>query len=170
MMLSIFLCTCWLSVWLLCEKVYSDVPIFNGIVCEFLQLNCMSSLLLWILNTHHYIFTLQYRVKVAQSCPILCNSMVCSPWNFPGQNTGVGSFSLIQGIFPTQGSNPGLLHCMQILYQLRYKGSPRMLKWVAYPFSSRFSWPRNQNLGLQHGRQILYQLSYQGSPLQYYVF
>ena len=170
MMLSIFLCTCWLSVWRLCEKVYSDVPIFNGIVCEFLQLNCMSSLLLWTLNTHHYIFTLQYRVKVAQSCPILCNSMVCSPRNFPGQNTGVDSFSLFQGIFPTQGSNPSLLHCMQILYQLRYKGSPRMLKWVAYPFSSRFSWPRNQNLGLQHGRQILYQLSYQGSPLQYYVF
>ena len=37
-----------------------------------------------------------------------------SPWNSPGQNTGVGSLSLLQGIFPTQGSNPGLLHCGQI--------------------------------------------------------
>ena len=43
-----------------------------------------------------------------------------SPWNSPGQNTGVGSFSLLQGIFPTQGLNPGLLHCRQILYQLSY--------------------------------------------------
>ena len=45
-------------------------------------------------------------------------------WNSPGQNTGVDSLSLLQGIFPTQGSNPGLLHCRQILYQLRHKGSP----------------------------------------------
>ena len=44
-----------------------------------------------------------------------------SPWNSPGQNTGVGiSLSLLQGIFPTQGSNPGLPHCRQILYQLSY--------------------------------------------------
>ena len=40
------------------------------------------------------------------------------PWNSPGQNTGVGSCSLFPGIFPTQGSKPGLLHCRQILYQL----------------------------------------------------
>ena len=58
-----------------------------------------------------------------------------SPWNFPGQNTGVGSLSLLQRIFPTQGSNPGLLHCRCILYQLGHKGSPRILEWVAYPFS-----------------------------------
>ena len=45
------------------------------------------------------------------------------PWNSPGQNTGVGSLSLLQGIFPTQGLNPGLLHYMQILYQLSYQGS-----------------------------------------------
>ena len=47
-----------------------------------------------------------------------------SPWNSPGQNTGVGSLSLLQGIFPTQESNQGLLHCRQILYQLSYQGSP----------------------------------------------
>ena len=65
-----------------------------------------------------------------------------SSWNSPSQNTEVGSHSLLQGIFPTQGSNPGLPHCMQILYQLSYQGSP-ILEWVAYPFSSRSSPPRN---------------------------
>ena len=44
-----------------------------------------------------------------------------SPRNSPGQNTGVGSLSLLQGIFPTQGSNPGLLHCRRILYQLSHE-------------------------------------------------
>ena len=67
-----------------------------------------------------------------------------SPWNSPGQNTGMGSLSLLQGIFPTQGSNPGLLHCRQILYQLSHKGSPRILEWVAFPFSRGSSWPRNR--------------------------
>ena len=43
------------------------------------------------------------------------------PWNFRGKNTGVGSCSLLQGIFPTQGSNPCLLHCRWILYQLSYQ-------------------------------------------------
>ena len=47
-----------------------------------------------------------------------------SLWNSPGQNTGVGSLSLLQGIFPTQGSNPGLLHYRWILYQLSHKESP----------------------------------------------
>ena len=46
-----------------------------------------------------------------------------SPQNSPGQNTGVDSCSLLQGIFPTQGLNPGLPHCRQILYQLSQKGS-----------------------------------------------
>ena len=67
-----------------------------------------------------------------------------SPWNSLGQNTGVSSLSLLQGIFPTQGSNPGLLHCRQILYQLSHKGSPRILEWVTYPFSRGSSWPRNR--------------------------
>ena len=68
-----------------------------------------------------------------------------SQWNSPGQNTGVGSLSLLQGIVPPQGSNPGLLHCRQILYQLSRQGSPRILEWVAYLFSSRSSWPRNRS-------------------------
>ena len=67
-----------------------------------------------------------------------------SSWNSLGQNTGVGSFYLLQGIFPTHGSNPDLPHCGWILYQLSRKGSLRTLEWVAYLFSSSFSQPRNQ--------------------------
>ena len=57
--------------------------------------------------------------------------------------TGVGSLSLLQGISPIQGSNPSFLHCSRIPYQLSHKGSPRTPDWVAYPFSSGSSWPRN---------------------------
>ena len=83
-------------------------------------------------------------VKVAQSRPTLPPYGLYSPWNSPGQNTGVGSLSFLQGIFPTKGSNPGLPYCRQILYQLSHKGSSRILEWVAYPFSSRSSRPRNR--------------------------
>ena len=66
-----------------------------------------------------------------------------SPWNSPDQNTGVDSLSLFQGIFPTQGSNADLLHCRRILYQLSHKRSPRILEWIAYPFSSGSSRPKS---------------------------
>ena len=65
---------------------------------------------------------------VAQSCLTLCDLMGCSPpgssvhWYSPGKNTGVGCHGLLQGIFPTQGSNPGLLHCRWILYRLNHQG------------------------------------------------
>ena len=58
-----------------------------------------------------------------------------SSWNSPGQNTGVGSRSFLQRIFPTQGLNPGLPHWKRIFYQLSHEGSPRILEWVVYPFS-----------------------------------
>ena len=61
-------------------------------------------------------------VKVTQAWPTLCDPMDCT-WNSPGQNIGLGSRSLLQGIFPTQGSNPGLLHCRQILYHLSHQES-----------------------------------------------
>ena len=102
-------------------------------------------------------------VKVAQLCPTLCDPMDCSPWSSPGQNTRMGSLSLLQGIFPTQGSDPGLPHCRWILYQLRHQGSPRILEWVPYPFSRGSPNPGNES-GLLHCRQILHQLSYQKSP------
>ena len=60
-----------------------------------------------------------------------------------GKNTGVGCHALLQGIFPIQGSNPGFLHCRQILYHLSHQGSPRILESAAYPFSRGTSLPRN---------------------------
>ena len=59
-------------------------------------------------------------------------------------STGVGSHSPFQGIFPTQGSNPGLPHCRQIFYSLSQQVIPKILAWVAYPFSRGSSWPRYQ--------------------------
>ena len=100
------------------------------------------------------------KVKVAQSCQTLQPHGLYSPWNSPGQNTGV------EGIFPTQGWNPGLPLCRCILYQLSHKGSQRILEWVAYPFSS-VDLPE-LNGGLLHCRQILYQLTYEGNPLYPY--
>ena len=85
------------------------------------------------------------KVKVTQSCPTLWDSeWLYSPWNSPRQYTGVSSLSLLQGIIPSQGSNPDLLHCRWILYQLSHKGSPQTLEWVACPFTRGSSWPRNQ--------------------------
>ena len=87
---------------------------------------------------------------VTQLCPTLCNPMDCSlpgssvRGDSPGKNTGVRCHALLQGIFPSQGSNPGLLHCRQILYHLSHQGSPRILEWAAYPFSRESSRPRNQ--------------------------
>ena len=84
----------------------------------------------------------------SESCSVMSDSLQphrpYSPWNSPGQNTGVGSLSFLQRIFPTQESNTGLAHCRWILYHLRHKGSPRMLEWVVFPFSSGSSQPRNQ--------------------------
>ena len=82
-------------------------------------------------------------------------SLTLSPWNSLGQNTGVANLFHLQGIFPTWGSNPGLLGCRQILYQLSHQGSPRILEWVAYAFSSGSSDP-----GIELGSPA-FQLSYQ---------
>ena len=68
---------------------------------------------------------------IAQSCPTLCDPLDYSPpgssvhRNLPGKNIGVGCHAFLQGIFPTQGSNPDLPHCRQILYQLSFKGSQK---------------------------------------------
>ena len=82
----------------------------------------------------------------SESCSVVSESLwphgLYSPWNSPGQNTGMGS--LLQGIFPTQGLNPGLMHCRWILYQLNHKGSSRIVEWVAFPFSRGSSQPRNR--------------------------
>ena len=112
----------------------------------------------WFLGTMHKItFLCRLPSSVAalmllvfessENCSVVSDSLrphkLYSLWNSPGHNTGVGSHSFLQGIFPTQRLNPGLLHCRQILYQLSHQGSPRILVWVAYPFSRGSSQPRN---------------------------
>ena len=91
-----------------------------------------------------------------------CVQLFATPWtplysprNSPGQNTG----SLLQGIFPTQGWNPGLPRCRQILYQLSPQGSPEILEWAACPFSLP-----DPGTGGLHCRQIPNRLIYEGSP------
>ena len=70
---------------------------------------------------------MKVKVLATQLCDTLCHPMeparlLCS-WNFPGKNTGVGCCSLLQGMFSTQGLDPGLLHCRQVLYHLSHQGS-----------------------------------------------
>ena len=94
-------------------------------------------------------------------CPVQCYAMLSDsfvsnlwphglqptrllcPWGSSSKNTEVGCHALLQGIFPTQRSNPGLPHCRQILYHVSHQGSPRILEWVTYPFSRGSSQPRN---------------------------
>ena len=87
---------------------------------------------------------------VAWLYPALCDPMDCGPpgsfvhGDSLGKNTGVGCHAILQGIFLTQGSNPVLLHCRQILSHVSHQGSPRCLELVAYPFSKGSSRPKNQ--------------------------
>ena len=95
--------------------------------------------------------------------------MDCSPpgssvhGDSPGKNNGGGCHALLQGIFPTRGSNPGLPHYRRILYHLSHQGSPRIPEWVPYPFFRGNFQTQESNQGLLNCRQILYQLSYPGS-------
>ena len=115
-------------------KMYKEIDKFHQ------DLKCLQYI--HVLNYHTVYLKLE-----SESCSIMSNSLwphgLYSPRNTPGRNTGMGSLPLIHWIFPTQASNPGLPHCKQILYQLSHKGSPRILEWVAYSFSSRSSRPRN---------------------------
>ena len=100
--------------------------------------------------------------SVAKLCMALCDPMDCSQpgssvhGDPPGKNTGVGCLALLQGIFLTQGSNPGLPHCRWILYHLSHKntgvGSLSLL-WEDFPI-------QEMKQGLLHCRWILSQLSF----------
>ena len=94
----------------------------------------------------------------------MSNSLGSCPQNSPGHNTRVSSLSLLQGIFPTQGSNPGLPHCKWILYQMSHKGS--LSTRVGSLFFLQRIFPTQESIWDRlHCRWILYQLSYQGSPV-----
>ena len=95
---------------------------------DFLPLHHWGSPVCVYAHTHTYLPSL-----VTQSCLTLWNPMDSSPpgssvqGDSPGKNTGVGCHALLQGIFPIQGSNPGLPHCRWILYCLSHQGSPRKM-------------------------------------------
>ena len=113
--------------------------------CDTWALECMGSVVLagglvalwwmrvWLHDQGSTLSPLHWRMWW-KSLSVLSDSLwphgLCSPWNSLGQNTGVGSCFLLQGIFPTQGSNPGLPHCRQILYQLSHK-------WILYHWTTR---------------------------------
>ena len=127
-----------LTWWALLYPLQSLQNLRSGILCdlpEFLHLpkcytknlnikiHLLSSLILY--NPSHN----SSNSLVVKLCPTLMTpwtvayQLLC-PWDSPGKNTGVGCHFLLQGIFPTQELNPGLLHCRQILYRLSYEGSP----------------------------------------------
>ena len=87
-----------------------------------------------------------------------------SPWNSPGQNTGVVSLSLLQGIFPTQGSNPGS-HCRRILYQLSHKGTPNGWK-ASYALDIYVTFKERETIFV-HSSFLLCFLLQQNSILKY---
>ena len=93
----------------------------------FLIANLFKNLNNWIIINTCTPACLCVCVCVCVTCSVVSSSqptrLLC-PWDSPGKNTGVGSYPLLQGIFLTQGSNLGLLHCRQILYYLSHQGSP----------------------------------------------
>ena len=95
-------------------------------------------------------------VKWSVSRSVMPNSLqpheLYSPWNSPDQNTGVGILSFLQGIFPTQGPNPGLPHYRQIFYQLSHKERPCGTKHFAIVFSP----PPRGHLGSLHNCQPVF--------------
>ena len=102
--------------------------------CVFSICKCLKYIVMYILwrgtstlpQGYPVVSCLKKESEVAQSCPTLCDPMdtrLLHPWDFLGKSTGVGCHFFLQGIFPTQGSNPGLLHCRQTFYRLSHQGS-----------------------------------------------
>ena len=109
------------------------------------------------------------KVKESESRSVVSNSLppheLYSIWNSPGHNTGMGSLSLLQGIFPTQGLNPGLLPCRWILYQLSQQGKSKNTGVGSLSLLQGIFPIQKLNWGLLHCWWVLYRLSYQGSPM-----
>ena len=75
---------------------------------------------------------------------VSCTKFLC-PWDFQGKSTGVGCYFLLQGIFPTQGWNPGLSHCRQTLYHLNHQGRHEIGKISKTLALTASNWLRNHN-------------------------
>ena len=104
-----------------------------------------------------------WRWKLLNRVQLFGTPWIIQSMDSPDQNTGVGSLSLLQGIFPAHGSNPSLLHCRWISLPAEPQGKPRNT-WVgSLSLLQQIFLTQESNWGLLHWRQILYQLSYQGS-------
>ena len=137
----------WLTqywIWFLVKRtVFSESCFWEKIVWVSLPLSD-----LYLLSKSFY-FGLVNKYHFADSKIDLCLTEMLQPGfsvhgDSPGKNTGVGCHALHQGIFPTQGSNSGLLQYKWILYHRSHQGSPRILECVACPFSKGSSQPRSQ--------------------------
>ena len=130
------------------------LPATTAALSFSLQLSYFLLHILW-----NMLFSSQDGYVFSLDCAVLSRSVVSNSWllhglcslpgssvhgDSPGKNTGVGCHALPHGILPTQGLNPGLPHCRQILYHLSDQGSPRVLEWEAYLFSRGSSQPRNR--------------------------
>ena len=131
--------------------------------------HCSKHTLYWHINTIHILYS---HIKVCESHSVVSDSLwphgLYNPWNSPGHNTGVGSRSVLLSrlwIYPTQGSNPGLPHCRQILNQLNHKGSPTLIRSITPNPGTNFileSWrPGEWKLGLDRQWEMKYFLPYQ---------
>ena len=103
----------------------------------------------------------------SESCSVMCDSLrpheLYSPWNSPGQNTEVGSLSLLQGMFPNPSIEPRFPALQADSLPAEPQGKPKNTGVGSFSFL-QWTFPiQESNWGLLHCRQILYQLSYQGS-------
>ena len=102
---------------------------------------------------------------VTRLCLTLCDpSRPLCPWDSPGKNTWVGCHALLQGIFPTRGSNPGLSYCRWFLYHLSHQGNPWILEWVSSSLLQGIFLTQELNWGPLNCKWILNQLNYHESP------
>ena len=130
--------------------MHTSIYNFRNSNRKYTELLCLSSILISSFsysklagNIHYSLLLIQYCHNSARSPALQADSLLSESTGEP-KNTGVGSLSLPQQVFPTQDLNLGVLHCRPALYPLSHWGSPTILEWVAYPFSRESSQPRNQ--------------------------
>ena len=118
----------------------------------------------YILSPCFFNFYAEWIVKVAQSWLTLCNPMDC-PWNSLGQNTGVGSLSLLQGDLPNPRIKPSSSTLQADSLPAEPQGKPKNTGMGSISLLQEIFLTQESNGGLLHCRWILYQLSYQGRPM-----
>ena len=114
-----------------------ELPFFN--VCVLFYLLLLFTLIRWNWNILSDDLTARSSKEPDPSCPVVCDSLTSHGLQLPGKSTGVGCHFLLQRIFPTQGSNPGLPHCRQMLYPLSRQGSPNVCVSYCFQFYSEYA-------------------------------